>query len=99
MPENFELGTLYKVAIHNIKGIKKLGKRELIETWANQNDIDILLLQETYVNQTARETRKDYTYFFSGQTETQQKQRQQQGQHKQFIEKTHGGRSCHYDPQ
>ena len=43
-----------------------MGKRELLETWAEVNEVDIILLQETKINQSGIEKRKDYTIFFSG---------------------------------
>ena len=50
----------------NIKGIMKPGKREEIEIYMRENDINILLIQETFVNTTCIETRKNYTFYFSG---------------------------------
>ena len=51
------IGKRYKITTLNIRGIKQFKKRELLETWAHNNNIDILLLQETHVNQTCKETR------------------------------------------
>merc|ERR1711924_92408 len=53
----------------NIRGIKRIGKREKIEHWMNKKGIYILLLQETHVNQNVREIRKHYTWFFAGDTD------------------------------
>ena len=37
-----------RIATLNIKGIIKIGKRELIEKWMKRNNIDILAVQETH---------------------------------------------------
>ena len=61
------LGTKFKIATLNIRGTKKLGVRNEIEKWMKSKDIKILALQETRVNQNTRESRKQYTWFFSGE--------------------------------
>jgi len=61
-----ELGKKHRVATLNVRGLIRGGKREQIEIWAKENDIDILLLQETHINQTAMEKRGEYTVFLSG---------------------------------
>jgi len=50
-----------------VRGIKKPGVREEIEYWMAEKEIDILCLQETRNNQNSRESRKSYTWFFSGE--------------------------------
>ena len=61
------LGKTTKFATLNIRGVKKPGLREEIDMWMAKNEIDILCLQETRNNQNSRETRKNYTWFFSGE--------------------------------
>ena len=43
----------------------RAGKREMLEMWAKKENIDIILIQETHVNQAGVERRKEYTIFFS----------------------------------
>ena len=59
-------GTDIRFATLNIRGIKRLGKREKIEHWMNKQKILILLLQETHVNQNVREIRKTIPGFLQG---------------------------------
>ena len=43
----------------------------MLELWAKKNNIDIILLQETKVNQAGVEKRKHYTIFFSESVEAE----------------------------
>jgi exonuclease III len=61
------LGKTIKFATLSVRGIKKPGAREEIEYWMTEKEIDILCLQETRNNQNSRESRKSYTWFFSGE--------------------------------
>ena len=61
-----ELAKKYRVATLNVRGLIRGGKREQIEIWAKKHDIDILLVQETHINQTAMEKHGEYTLFLSG---------------------------------
>ena len=45
----------------------KLGVRDEVETWMRKRDIMILGLTETRSKQNTRESRKQYTWFFSGE--------------------------------
>ena len=47
--------------------MKKPGLREEIDIWMAKNEIDTRCLQETRNNKNSRETRKNYTWFFSGE--------------------------------
>ena len=38
----------------------------MVEYWMDQNHIDIAFIQETQINQNARQIRKNYTWYFSG---------------------------------
>ena len=64
-----ELGKEIHIATLNIRGTNKLGKREETEDWMKKQDISILALQETKSGHSKRETRKDYTWYFSGNGE------------------------------
>ena len=55
------------------RGIMVSGKRENIEYYMNKNNIDIMLLGETRCQQTARERKKNYTWYFSGTQEWEEK--------------------------
>ena len=61
--QKMEKHRTYRAATTNIRGLKKLGKRELLETWAEHRNLDIVLIQETHINQTAMERRSKYTIF------------------------------------
>ena len=47
-----------KIATINIKGMKRLGLREMVEYWMMKNEIDILAIQETQINTNNKEARK-----------------------------------------
>ena len=59
-------GKIMKIATINVKGLKRLGMREMKEYWMKKNNIDILVLQETQIKQNTKENRKDHTWYFSG---------------------------------
>ena len=50
----------------NCKGMMKSGRREEIEHYMKTKGIQIMALQETYINYTSMEKRKNYTFYFSG---------------------------------
>ena len=52
-----------KIATHNVRGLLSAGKRETIEIWAIKNNIDIILLQETKINQAGLERRENTQFF------------------------------------
>ena len=54
-----------KIATLNVRGFKEVEKQEQVMHWMEQNRIDILALQETYVNTNSKMKRGKYTYFFS----------------------------------
>ena len=62
-----KLGRHLRIATLNIRGVKKPGVREEVEKWMKEKDIDILTLTETRNNQNSKESRKQYTWFFSGE--------------------------------
>ena len=61
--ENITIGTL------NCWGLMKSGKREEIEHYMKKRNIKILVLQETKINISCMEQRKNYTFYFSGNPE------------------------------
>ena len=65
-----KLGTTFKIATLNIKGMKRIGAREELEQWMKEEDIKILALQETRINTNSREARGSYTWYFSGEYKT-----------------------------
>ena len=56
-----------KLGSHNVQGIKKLGKRELIEEWMGNKGIKIAGIQETHQTINSVENRKNYKWFHSGE--------------------------------
>lgn len=60
-------GRNQKIATINIRGVKKPGVREEIERWMLKHNVPILGLQETRNAQNSCETRKQHTWFFSGE--------------------------------
>ena len=60
-------GRKFNIATLNIRGTKKAGVRDEVEQWMKRKDIMILGLQEKHSKQNTRETRKQYTWFFSGE--------------------------------
>ena len=56
-----------KIATINIKGMKRLGLREMVEYLMMENEIDILAIQETQTNINKKEARKHHTWYFSGE--------------------------------
>ena len=63
-----------KVASYNIRGLISAGRREMLEIWAKENNVDIVLLQETHINQAGMERRKHYTLFCSENEEIRNEQ-------------------------
>ncbi len=61
------LGVERKISTINIRGVKKPGIRDEVEKWMKKNGIMIAGIQETRSNINSRETRKEYTWFFSGE--------------------------------
>jgi exonuclease III len=57
------------IATLSIRGTNKQGVREEVENWMTENNISIVALQETKSPQSKRETRKNYTWCFSGNGE------------------------------
>ncbi len=55
-----------------MRGAKRKGAREEIETWMKHKDIKIAMIQETRIGTNSRESRKDYTWFLSGENQHQQ---------------------------
>ena len=56
-----------KVGTINTQGMKIPAKREEIEQWMSDRDVTVLGLHETHIAQNTRESRSDYTWFFSGE--------------------------------
>ena len=56
-------GGKLKIATLNTKGLKQVGKREEIEKWMHDRDIDVLGLQETHIAQNNKERRQWYTWY------------------------------------
>jgi len=61
------LGTKLGIGSLNIRGVKKTGVREEVEQWMKSKNLAITGMQETRNKQNSRETRKQYTWFFSGE--------------------------------
>ena len=68
-PKNkwIKLGTTIMMATLNMRGAKKIGAREEVEIWMKERGIQILGLQETRIANNTRESRKEYTWFLSGE--------------------------------
>lgn len=65
--QKIKYGWGFRIATINVKGMKMQGKREEIEKWMKDNEIRIAVIQETRIAQNAREARKEYTWYFSGE--------------------------------
>ena len=63
-----ELNETIKVATLNVRGLKMFGKRQDIEHHMKHKGIDILTMQETHIGEDSRETRTNYSWYFSGGT-------------------------------
>ena len=55
------------IAALSIRGLRVSGKTEEIERWMKAEEIHILCIQEARIQQNTRETRKEYTWYFSGE--------------------------------
>jgi len=66
--EKIKVGKQFKLTTFNCKGIMKAEMREETETYMKKHDIKILALQKTNTKQNAKEARKEYTWYFSGET-------------------------------
>ena len=56
--DKIEYGLDFKVATLNMHSLRDTGKREELEMWAWENNIDLILIQETWINQCAVERRE-----------------------------------------
>ena len=56
------------MATLNTRSLKKPGMREEIEKWMNENEIMVLALQDTRIEQNQKEARGAYTWYMSGET-------------------------------
>ena len=61
----------HNIATINIRGAKRKGAREEVEQWMKQKDISIAMIQETRIGTNSRESRNEYTWFFSGEKQHQ----------------------------
>ena len=62
-----QLGRNLRIATLNIRGTMKPGVRDEVERWMTRQNIMIARIQETRSKQNTRESRKQYTWFFSGE--------------------------------
>eukprot|EP00973_Karenia_brevis_P052213 7255161-Karenia_brevis.AAC.1 len=49
-----------KIATLNIQGLNAIGKRQEIEKWMEDKNVDILCIQETKINHNSTESRKGF---------------------------------------
>ena len=61
------LGKKFKMATLNARSLKKPGMREEIEKWMKENEIMVLALQDTRIEQNQKEARGAYTWYMSGE--------------------------------
>ena len=52
---------------HNVQGIKKGGKREMVEEWMGKRNIKIAGIQDTHQTINSVENRNNYKWFHSGE--------------------------------
>ena len=72
-PQNrIRLGTKFKIATINIRGLIKTGAREEIEKWMKDNDIMIAAIQETNIGSNTMEARGSYIWYMSGETKSKE---------------------------
>ena len=69
--ERIKYGALTRLATHNICTALAAGKREMIEIWMKEKDVMLLGIQETRIKTNTKESRKEFTWFFSGESRTQ----------------------------
>ena len=74
--ESIKQGNLLKIASLNVANIREAGKREMTEIWMRSQGIDLLGIQETK-NEHDRETRSEFTWFFSGETKNDERKQKQ----------------------
>ena len=71
--EKMKYGKGWWIATINVRGTaerggtKSIGKRDEVEEWMKTNDVVIALIQETRNELNTRESRKEYTWYFSGE--------------------------------
>lgn len=66
----FSYGQDLKFATLNIRGTRVWGKRQEVSKWMEQDNIDVLLVQETHESTTKMERRPDVTWYFGGNDKT-----------------------------
>ena len=53
----------------NVQGLNEITKRQSIDEWAPQRQIDVVMVQETRINNTAKEEKQKQMWFFSTSTD------------------------------
>ena len=64
-----EYGRTLTVATFNVQGMKQVCKREEVECWMIENEIRIVLIQETHIKADHVERRMDHHWYFSARTD------------------------------
>ena len=67
-------GRTLKVASLNVQGLNEITKRQSIEKWALERKIDVVMVQETRINDTSREEKLKHIWYFSTSTKFKDKE-------------------------
>ena len=62
----------------NVQGLNEITKRQSIEKWALERKIDVVMVQETRINDTSREEKLKHIWYFSTSTKFKDKEQVEQ---------------------
>ena len=68
------LGKTFKIATLNVQGLNEITKRQTMEKWAAENKIDLVMVQETRINDSSKEEKPKHIWFFSTSTKYKDKE-------------------------
>ena len=58
----------------NVQGLNEITKRQSIEKWVLEKEIDVVMAQETRINDTSREEKPKHIWYFSTSTKFKDKE-------------------------
>ena len=58
----------------NVQGLNEITKRQSIEKWALEKKIDVVMVQETRINDASKEEKPKHIWYFSTSTKYKDKE-------------------------
>ena len=73
--EGSTIGKALRIAALNVQGLNEITKTQTIERWATDNKMDVVMAQETRINDSSKEERPKHIWFFSTSTKYKDKEK------------------------